>query len=136
VNKIIVPIYKPDRLFILPELEIENDANLQITAEYLERSAHVWIAKVDDNLICVFGVVTGTLVDDTAYLWFMEAPAFDKYKFVFARHSREVVNMILTRYPVIVGHCVTRSAERWLQWLGATFVDRQSGVSQFEIRAV
>lgn len=126
-----------DREAVLFQLrELTNPERL-IMIDYLTRSENVWVAEVDATPICVFGVINQTLVSPGAYLWFIETPAFDAYKFVFARHSREVIAEILGRYGIIMGHCIQSnpSSKRWLRWLGADFSAGFDNLVPFEIRA-
>ena len=128
-------IPRSERLDLLPCLNPQSDAERDVINQYLQGSTCVWAAEVDDNIICVFGIVTGTLICSAAYLWFIDTPALDRYKFVFARHSKEVIDEILTQYPLIIGHCVRTNpdSQRWLKWLGAKFTSPVGELVPFEI---
>jgi hypothetical protein len=125
-----------DRESIIKDLGLP-DSEQRIMLEYAFFATHVWTVDVDGDLISVFGLIGQTLIAQSAYLWVYGTDNLDRYKFVFARHSQEVLDEMLKHYPVIVGHCVisNRSARRWLKWLGAKFSTPVGDLVPFEVRA-
>jgi hypothetical protein len=117
--------------FDLPELERD------IMFDYAEHSTRFWTVDVDGTLICVFGLIEQALICQSAYLWVYGTPDLDRYKFVFARHSKEVLGEMLKQYPTIIGHCAVgdKSAQRWLRWLGAKFSLPTGKLVPFEVMA-
>lgn len=119
---------------LLPQLTL-TDYELTIMAEYLSSSTYIWSGSVDGNLCCLLGAISESLICDKAYIWFLHTAQFDRYKFVFARRSRDIIQTLLSQYPVLVGHCVrdSRSARRWVKWLGARFTEETGELIPFEI---
>lgn len=100
----------------------------------VELSNDVWVANVDGNLVCVWGLITPSLLSDKAYLWlhtFSDLPLL-----TFVRRSREVIAEMLKRHPNIVGQCLNDNykARRWLKWLGAEFSHNYGGMSTWLIQ--
>ncbi len=87
----------------------------------VQLSSHCWVANVDDNLACVWGLITPSLLSDKAYLWLHTFPNLPRL--TFARRSREVMDKMLEKHKIIVGHCHrdNRRARLWLEWMGAEF---------------
>jgi hypothetical protein len=137
MNVEINPVPRGDRGALLLKLTWLTGAELTIVDEYLASATNVWVGKVDDNLCCILGVIAGTLVSDRAYVWFLATPEFDRYKFVWARRSREIIESLLGQYPILVGHCVksNTSSRRWLRWLQAKFAEPIGEAIPFEIGA-
>ena len=137
MNVEIKPVPRDTRIFLLPHLNWLDQPELNIMKDYFDKSTNIWTGKVDGNLCCILGVIAGTLVSDRAYVWFLATPEFDRYKFVWARRSREIIDTLLGEYPVLVGHCVNSNpnAKRWLRWLRAKFSDPTGELVPFEIGA-
>jgi hypothetical protein len=129
-------IIQGERLGLLSKLTL-TDNEYEIMSNYLSTSTYVWTGSVDGNLCCLLGAISGSLICDTAYIWFLHTSEFDRYKFVFARRSRDIIQTLLGQYPVLVGHCVrsNRSSRRWIRWLGAKFAEPIGEALPFEIRA-
>jgi hypothetical protein len=100
----------------------------------VQLSSHCWIANVDGNLACVWGLITPSLLSDKAYLWLHTFPSVPK--FALARRSREVLAEMLKKHKIIVGHCArhNRGASRWLKWLGAEFGPGYGDLVTWQIR--
>lgn len=103
--------------------------------DYCQSLGEVRIGFVDDEFICCWGLIPPSFLSSQAYLW-MWAPGPIKHQFQFIRQSQIQVQKMLEEYDTIVGHCKieSRSAQRWLRWLGAEFGYPQGGVVPFEIR--
>lgn len=100
-------------------------------------SGEVWTGRVDDDLICVWGLIPPTLISRQAYLWMHTTSAVADHKFLLVRHSQRVIERMLTRYDTIVGHCRigSRDSIRWMRWLGAVFEEPQGEFIPFRIEA-
>lgn len=92
-------------------------------AVYFMGSNMVWVGKVDDRVVCLYGLVAQTFTSSSAYLWMLHTKAVDENKFVFIRHSQQVVEEALKIFEEIHGHVLAtnESGKRWLKWLGAEF---------------
>ena len=103
--------------------------------DYCQALGKVYCGFVDDEFICCWGLIPPTFMSNQAYLW-MWAPEPIKHQLVFIRRSQMQVKEMLDRYEQIVGHCETgaKSAQRWLQWLGAEFGEPSGHLVPFTIR--
>jgi hypothetical protein len=108
----------------------------QLLRYWLRASDEVWMGMYDGEVACVWGLRTPTVVSDRPYLWLFTTKLVEKHKFVFVRHSQIVVEGILERYPVIIGHVSiwNHSARKWLKWLGAEFYPPEEFGAPFIIR--
>lgn len=86
-------------------------------------SENVWKGVVDDEIVCVWGIVTPTIISDQCYLWLLTTDAAMKHKFIVVRWSQIVVELLLNKYNRIVGHVESNKphSQKWLKWLGAEF---------------
>lgn len=110
-----------------------NDIAIMHTC--LRTSTTVYVGKVDNKVICSWGLVPPTVMSDQAYLWLYTTEALEEHKFLFVRHSQRVIERILEEYSTIVGHVVMGNdlAFRWLKWLGATFGEPRGKMVPFRI---
>ncbi len=94
------------------------------TAASLEESRFSWVGMIDEEIICLWGLIPHSLLSDDAVLWLHVTDKFEGNEFIFVRHSQEVIkNLLLMEYPVIRGHVLAANGKaiRWLRWLGAEF---------------
>lgn len=98
-------------------------------------SSEVWAGRIDDELVCVWGLIPPTLISTQAYLWLHATERVEEHKFLFVRQSQRTVEAMLTRYATIIGHCVVgaRSSIRWVRWLGGVFGEPSGGYLPFQI---
>ena len=103
--------------------------------DYCQTLGEVYTGFVDGEFICCWGLVPPSFLSNQAYLW-MWAPNPMKHQFVFIRRSQIQVQKMLERYDQIVGDCeeANKSAQRWLQWLGAEFDVPKAGLIHFVIK--
>lgn len=95
----------------------------------------LWVGKVEDELICFWGLIPATMLDDRAYIWLHVTPAVKDNEFIFVRQSQIAIKEMLKRFHTLYGHCevgAERSA-RWLRWLGATFGEPEDKLIPFWI---
>lgn len=125
------PISQMIRAFCGPVLS-ENESSL---FDYCQALGTVYIGFVDNEFTCCWGLIPPTFLSNQAYLW-MWAPGPIKHQLVFIRRSQIQIEKMLERYDKIVGHCQvkSKSAQRWLRWLGADFGSAEGDVLPFEIR--
>ena len=102
----------------------------------LIKSHQIWLGLISDEVACVWGLVSPTLLSVTPHLWLYTTPLVRKHRFIFVRHSQRVIEDLLRDYPEIVG--VTRvGAEesfRWIKWLGGVYGEPQGRLVPFVIR--
>lgn len=117
---------------------------IRITPDELRRfdriigaTANVWAGYVDGELLAIWGLVTPTLLSDSAYLWLFTTDSVGEHEFVLVRRSQIAIKEMLKRYPRIIGHCVADAERsiRWLKWLGATFGELDGDLRPFVIRS-
>ena len=100
-------------------------------------SHEVWLGFWDGRLLGASGCIQPTLLSDEAYLWNIITPLSREHPVVYGFGTRKILNQMLARYPILVGHCdpAIPGAKRWLEWLGATFFEPTSIGVPFEIKA-
>lgn len=103
--------------------------------DYCHKLGEVHAGFIDGILVCCWGLIPGSFLSEQAYLW-MWSPGPIAQQFTFIRQSQIQVRQMLYRYPTILGHCkrTSRSAQRWLRWLGAEFEPTDADVIPFTIR--
>lgn len=101
-----------------------------------QSSTWLWAGFVDNECVCVVGLIPPTLLSDQAYLWLHTTPALKAHKFLFVRHSQRFIEAALELFPSIIGVTKPDNVKtiRWLKWLGATFNGRGEAYLSFEIR--
>lgn len=99
----------------------------------LRTSVHAWCGFVDELPICAFGLNARSLLSSEAIPWLIVTPEVQRYRRIFWRHSREVVAMMLERYPRLVTHCQANfeASRRWLMRLG--FVETRNDFHAFGV---
>ncbi len=112
----------------------EREASMM---DYCHKLGQVYAGFIDDNFVCCWGLIPGSFVSNQAYLW-MWSQGPITHQFTFIRRSQIQVQEMLKRYPTIIGHCKrsSRSAQRWLKWLGAEFEPATGDILSFTIRRV
>jgi len=100
-------------------------------------ASNVWVGFVDDNLVCIWGLIPPTLLSNQAYLWMYNTEAIKGNEFVFVRQSQIAVKEMLKKYPTICGHVFVSNTRgiRWLKWLGAEFDTPMDKIMSFTIRS-
>lgn len=98
-------------------------------------STWLWAGYVNEECVCIVGLIPPTLLSEQAYLWLHTTPALRSHEFLFIRHSQRFIEKALDLFPLITGVTWAENEKtiRWLEWLGAVFVD-QGKLLQFEIR--
>jgi hypothetical protein len=117
-----------------PVKDIQNAS--PALAQCIAMSDVYWTGSVDGQTACAWGLVSPTILSERAYLWLITTNLVDDHRFVFVRHSQRFIEVMLEKYPVIVGHCVIgeHRATRWLKWLGAKFGEPEGTRIPFMIK--
>jgi hypothetical protein len=99
-------------------------------------STMIWAGSVNDQLLCLWGLVPPTMLSDQAYLWLHTTEAAKEHEFVLVRRSQIELKKMLAEFPRIVGHCQIEAEQsiRWLKWLGAAFGEPEGQLIPFVIR--
>lgn len=86
---------------------------------YLNSSAS-WAGFYRDQIACIYGVQSATLLSDDGYLWLVTNELVKEHPFLFVRHSQIAVEKLLKEYKVVRGHVYARhpNSMQWLEWLG------------------
>ena len=81
-----------------------------------------WSVFGDEGLICIFGIGSGTLMDDKGYPWFIATTRLMQHKKSFLVGTKTVLAEWLKRYPTLMNYVQVKytSALRWLRWAGFT----------------
>lgn len=102
---------------------------------FVEHASFCYVGMVDGLIVCVYGIVSPSLLSDRAYLWMLTTDEVDEHRFLFIRHSQRVVESVLEKYSYIIGDTSIgdKKSLRWLKWLGAEFGFPQEGTLPFTI---
>lgn len=119
---------------------VPDPQGLQACGAYFNSSIFSWTGLADDQIACMWGLISPSILSESAYLWLLTSPLIDEHKFAFVRHSQLVLRSILEDFPVITGHVLAdqERSKKWLSWLGVTFkpsIDHgQTRLIPFELR--
>lgn len=102
----------------------------------LRRSSHHWVGSVDGEVGCVFGVITGSIFSEVAYIWLLTTDVADKHKFTLIRQSQIWIKVLLEQYRALSGHCLLTETQsiKWMKLLGAEFGEYSGTTIPFWIR--
>lgn len=111
------------------------DAERKLAA-YFAGSTLVWVGKINNKVVCLYGLMGQNFISDSSYMWMLHTKALEEHKFIFIRHSQMVIQEALKIYTEIHGHVVAsnESGKRWLLWLGAEFGYTGDKIIPFVIR--
>lgn len=109
----------------------------EVMLQWINRSDVVIEGVFDDKALCIYGLISASVLSDEAYIWFWSTEHAASHPLIVARHSKHVVEHLLSMFPTITGHCVTghERSIRWLSWLGAIFGEPQGLLVPFTIKA-
>lgn len=104
-------------------------------SEFLKSSQHAFVGYVDNDVACVYGFISPSLMSDRAYLWLLTTKLVEENKFLFIRHSQMCIEQALKYYETVVGDVALGDdrAKRWLMWLGAKFGEPNTSTQPFFI---
>lgn len=124
--------YKPHHLDYLienirdqdrEEIEASSGVPYQATLKRIEKYCeNIWVAKVDDDIIALFGIECSSEITKTGIPWFISTKDILKHKIIFIKHCKEVFEIISENYLNLVNYVDERNdlAKSWLKWLGFT----------------
>jgi hypothetical protein len=117
-------------------MECIVDQHLRLTEEERDviirigqKSRPLFSGMFDRKLLCLVGLIPGSLLSDTAYIWCYHTDEVIRRPITFARHAVRLMTRLRQQYPKIIGDCLDEQSWRWLRSLGATPISH----TQFEI---
>lgn len=116
---------------------IEGSAELHVKAlkAYIRVSQKVYAGIVDDDIVCVWGVIRQSLLSDRGYMWLMVTERADEHKFLIVRHSQRIIEELKKDYSILCGECLldNHKAQKWMKLLGASFSFPEGNTVPFQI---
>lgn len=108
----------------------------RIVADAVIKADYAFTAFVGNEIACMWGIHTQTILSDIAYMWLVTTPLVEKHQFVFARKSQIYLQGLKQHYRVIEGHVGAQFPRsiRWLKWLGFTVYPEHGNLRPFELR--
>ena len=102
----------------------------------LRRSSHHWVGFVDGEVGCVFGIITGSVFSEVAYIWLLTTDIAEQHKFTLVRQSQIWVKVLLEQHHTLHGHCLLTETQsiRWMKLLGAEFGEYSGNLIPFWIK--
>jgi hypothetical protein len=101
-------------------------------------SEDAWTASLNDVVVATWGVIPPNMLSSQAYVWAVVADKISEdpfYKFLFARYSQRISEILLNKYESLYGFCYPSQTAsiRWLKFLGAKFEEPQDGRMMFRM---
>jgi hypothetical protein len=86
----------------------------------VDASTSAWTGFVDDEVVCMFGVVPASLVGGIGVPWMIGSDAIVRHQRAFLRRCRGHLERMQVLYDTLVNFVDDRNvvAHRWLTWLG------------------
>lgn len=88
-------------------------------------SERAWTALIDGEIMCVFGVVTSSLVTARGSPWLLGSDLIAEYPYEFLGHSRDFLERMKSGYDGLTNYVDVDNdvSITWLKWLGFAFED-------------
>jgi len=117
VRELAPMVREPDRQEIWAHVMREPEPAM---LSALELSDMAWAARMNDDLICIFGVTPVSIINNVGTPWMISGIYLPKYSFAFLGHCKRYVAKMLKKYPLLINHVDARYGESrlWLRWLG------------------
>jgi hypothetical protein len=124
------------QLILAPDGSKLSKDEVDAIDRFVAASTSLYVGRVDEEILCVWGLIPPTLLSDQAYLWLQITPAAAEHQFILVRRGQIEMKKMLEVYPKIVGHCEAGAAQsiRWLGWLGAEFGPPEGDLVPFIIQ--
>jgi hypothetical protein len=112
--------------------------HFDIMKRWYYSSTEVWAGFWQEELACLYGLWSVSIMSDEAYLWLVTNDLVKEHPFLFVRHSQLIVQAMLKEFSTINGHVHAGSPNsiQWLEWLGVKLrrheVDK--GLIPFELK--
>lgn len=115
-----------------------NKTDTDTMHKWYYSSSEVWAGFYKEQLACLYGVYSASVLSATAYLWLTTNGLVKDHPFLFVRHSQMIVRKLLESHEVIVGHVNVRHTDsiNWLEWLGVKLrrSEIENGMIPFELK--
>lgn len=97
-----------------------NSSARECLANGLNVSSKCWVALIDDEPACVFGVAPISILGGVGAPWLLGTDKLFKVRRRFLTDSRIYFKEMLKLYPVLQNYVDARNSMsiRWLKWLG------------------
>ena len=83
--------------------EVSDAGDNKLVRRCIFTSAYAFTGWVDDEVACIVGIISPTVLSNQAYLWLHCTPLVEQHKFLFVRYSQRWLEIALKEYPVITG---------------------------------
>lgn len=92
----------------------------QVMGHALRSSKLAWTGLIDGVPVCMFGVVSASILGDVGRPWMVGTDHLDRHPFVFLRRCKGCVADMLAAFSTLENYVDQRNARaiEWLQWLG------------------
>lgn len=122
------------------QVELMRENSEEIIVGAIEKARYAWTGFWNDEIACIVGVTSVTMLADTAYLWTVTTKVVEEHPLLFAKYSKMFVKDLLKQQYVSIQGCVDPKFEksvRWLKWLGFKTVPLDgTDYYRFEMRRV
>lgn len=83
------------------------------------------VAFVDDEPVCIFGIVRNGAFSDEGTIWMLGTDAVEKNSIRFLRNCREQVEKMTKGFRRVSNFChaENKTTLKWLEWLGFAVLD-------------
>ncbi|MCG7949118.1 MAG: DUF2833 domain-containing protein [Candidatus Thiodiazotropha taylori] len=97
----------------------------EIVKTSIKVSTEAYTLRVDDQLLCIFGMGVLSIASLEGAPWMIGTEAINQHRRAFLEASKEVSTSMLKRYAYLRQFVDVRNtlAVRWLKWLGFEFSD-------------
>lgn len=126
------------RTMSVREIQVIKPSAMDVAEGLIRRGAYSWTGKIDEEIICMWGVERPTLVSRVGYLWFLSTEEVNDHVFLVARKSKLFIDEIMGsgEFDYISGVVDSdfHRSIKWLQWLGFRVLSaREDGFRVFEM---
>lgn len=86
----------------------------------VQRSDEAWAGMVDDQVACIFGVASNTVLSSVGFPWMVGTDLIEAHSGAFLRRNKRMLASMLSRYGHLENYVDARNAKaiQWLKWLG------------------
>ena len=105
---------------------------LPYQSDVIRASTEIWAGFYINELGLVWGIVPGSLLSETAYVWSISTDVVKKCPKTLLRASRQWLKEMSENYSILVGLCKQDTA--YVKHLGAEFSGNFDGFARFEIK--
>lgn len=126
------------RTMSVREMEVIKPSPVDLAEGLIKRGAYSWTGKIDNKIICMWGIERPTLISRTGHLWFLSTNEVNDHIFLVARKSKLFIEEIMKtgefNYISGVVDSDFKRSIKWLQWLGFRVLPaREDGFRVFEM---